>query len=185
VVIYTALFIDFLKFQITSRREFERLVKIDPTTLTDLERAARFIYLQKTAFGGKVRAQTFGVEKDKPARFNAMRMEAILESVYERLAGVIIENLPWQNLIERYDREGMLFYLDPPYWGCEKDYGKNIFSRDDFKRLADTLSQIKGRFILEVYETFSAFDIEEVDCAYYVGSKNNKPVKEVIITSPH
>jgi len=178
VVIYTALFIDFLKFQITSRREFERLVKIDP------------IYLQKTAFGGKVSGMNFGVEKYRDARFNVMRLEAILESVYERLAGVVIENLPWQNLIERYDCEGMLFYLDPPYWGCENDYGKNVFSRDDFKLLADTLSQIKGRFILSlnavegVYETFSAFDIEEVDCAYYVGSKNNKAVKEVIITSP-
>jgi len=52
-------FIDFLKFQITSRREFERLVKIDPDTLTDLERAARFIYLQKTAFGGKVTGANF------------------------------------------------------------------------------------------------------------------------------
>jgi len=120
-----------------------------------------------------------------------MRLEAVLESVYERLAGVIIENLPWQNMIEHYDREGMLFYLDPPYCGCEKDYGKNIFSRDDFKLLADTLSQIKGRFILSlnavegVYETFSGFNIEEVDCTYYIGSKNNKTVKEVIITSSH
>jgi len=74
-----AYFIDFLKFQITSRREFERLVKIDPATLTDLERAARFIYLQKTAFGGKVTGANFGVEKDKPARFNVMKLEAILE----------------------------------------------------------------------------------------------------------
>jgi len=93
-------------------------------------------------------------------------------------------------MIERYDREGMLFYLDPPYWGCENGYGKNVFSRDDFKLLADTLSRIKGRFILPlnaaegVYETFAAFDIEEVDCAYYIGSKSNKSVKEVIITSP-
>jgi len=183
-----AYFIDFLKFQVTSRREFERLAKTDPTTLTDLERAARFIYLQKTAFGGKVSGINFGVEKRGSARFNVMRMESILEAAYERLAGVVIENLPWQNMIERYDREGMLFYLDPPYWGCENDYGKDVFSRDDFKLLADILSQIKGRFILSlnavegVYETFSAFDIEEVDCAYSIGSKNGKPVKEVIIT---
>jgi len=119
----------------------------------------------------------------------ASKLEAILESVHERLAGVVIENLPWQNFIERYDRDGMLFYLDPPYWGNETDYGKNIFSRDDFRQLADTLSSIKGCFIMSlnavagVYETFAAFRIDEVNCTYSVASKGSKAVKEVIITS--
>ena len=44
-----AAFMDHLKFQLTSRREFERLSRTDPATLTDLERAARFLYLQRTA----------------------------------------------------------------------------------------------------------------------------------------
>ncbi len=35
-------FLEMLRFQITCRREFERLVATDPATLTDLERAARF-----------------------------------------------------------------------------------------------------------------------------------------------
>lgn len=38
-------FMDCLKYQITSRKEFERLRAVDPATLTDLERAARFLYL--------------------------------------------------------------------------------------------------------------------------------------------
>lgn len=56
-------FMETLKFQLTSRREFERLAATRPETLTDLERAARFIYLQKTAFGGKVSGRNFGVDK--------------------------------------------------------------------------------------------------------------------------
>jgi len=182
-------FIDFLKFQITSRREFERLVKTDPVTLTDLERAARLLYLQRTAFGGKPSGMNFGVDKYSGARFNITKLESILESVHERLAGVVIENLPWQNFIERYDRDGMLFYLDPPYWGNETDYGRNIFSRDDFRQLADTLSSIKGCFIMSlnavagVYEAFAGFNIEEVSCTYSVASKGSKAVREVIITS--
>ena len=55
-------FMDTLRFQITSRREFERLKASDPATLTDLERAGRFLYLQRTAFGGKVAGQNFGVD---------------------------------------------------------------------------------------------------------------------------
>ena len=30
--------------------------------------------------------------------------------------------LSWDKLIDKYDRKGMLFYLDPPYWDCEDDY---------------------------------------------------------------
>ena len=46
-------FMDTLRFQVSGRREFERLKASDPSTLTDLERAARFLYLQRLAFGGK------------------------------------------------------------------------------------------------------------------------------------
>lgn len=180
-------FIDFLKFHITSRREFERLVKTDPVTLTDLERAARFLYLQRTAFGGKPSGLNFGVDKYSGARFNIIRLEALLEAVHERLAGVVIENLPWADFIRRYDRTGMLFYLDPPYWGNENDYGRNIFSRDDFKALAEALAKIKGRFLMSlnavagVYETFAAFHMDEVDCTYSIANKGSKAVREVII----
>src|SRR6187549_1518408 len=46
--------LDVLKWQVCSRAEFERLVSVDPATLTDLERGARFLYLQRAAFGGVV-----------------------------------------------------------------------------------------------------------------------------------
>ena len=51
---------DTLKFQVTSRREFERLKAANPETLTDLERAARFIYMEKIAFGGIVTQGVLG-----------------------------------------------------------------------------------------------------------------------------
>ncbi len=181
-------FMDTLRFQVTSRREFERLSRTDPSTLTDLERAARFLYLQRLAFGGKVRGQNFGIAMDG-ARFNMLRLAPQLEEIHERLAGVVIENLSWRDFIERYDRPRTLFYLDPPYWGNEDDYGRAVFSRADFTEMADVLGRLKGRFILSlnavqgVVETFSEFRIEEVDCSYSVqGQGRSKDVKEVIIT---
>ncbi|MGE6741710.1 DNA adenine methylase [Allorhizobium pseudoryzae] len=183
-------FMDTLRFQVTSRREFERLSRTDPSTLTDLERAARFLYLQRLAFGGKVRGQTFGVTMDG-GRFNLMKLAPQLEEIHERMAGVVIENLGWRAFIERYDRPSTLFYLDPPYWGCEDDYGKAVFSRDDFAKMAEVLARIRGRFILslnavrEVFETFSKFSIEEVDCSYSIqGQGRSKEVKEVVISGP-
>lgn len=180
-------FIDTLKFQLTSRREFERLKATNPKTLTDLERAARFLYLQKTAFGGKVTGQGFGVDKSGGGRFNLSRLEPMLEDIHERMAGVIIECLPWQEFIKRWDRPGMLFYLDPPYWGCENDYGKEVFSRDDFAKMADHLKHLKGCFILSlndvqgVRETFAKFQMETVDCRYSISGGKGKNVTEVVI----
>jgi len=182
-------FLEVLRFQITSRREFDRLSRVDASTLTDLERAARFLYLQRLAFGGKVSGQTFGVTM-LGGRFNLMKLAPQLEEIHERMAGVVIENLPWRKFIERYDRPGMLFYLDPPYWGNEDDYGKAVFSREQFVEMAEVLGKIRGRFILSlnavrgVFETFSKFRIEEVDCVYSVGGNgHSKPVKEVLISS--
>lgn len=169
-------FLDTLRFQLTTRAEFERLVATNPDTLTDLERAGRFLYLQRTAFGGKVSGRNFGVDKSRSARFNLTTLEPMLEDLHTRLAGVSIECLDWADFIPRYDAAGTLFYLDPPYWGCENDYGKQMFARDDFSRLADVLGQIKGRFILslndvpEVREIFSAFELTEVRTTYTISS---------------
>ena len=72
-------FLEMLRFQLTTRVEFNRLVATNPDTLTDLERAARFLYLQRTAFGGKISGRNFGVSKDRPARFNLTTLEPMLE----------------------------------------------------------------------------------------------------------
>lgn len=171
-------FLDTLRFQLTTRSEFERLVQVDPDTLTDLERAARFLYLQRTAFGGKVSGRNFGVSRDRPGRFNLTTLEPMLEDLHSRLAGVVIECLDWADFIPRYDGPDTLFYLDPPYWGCEDVYGKAMFSRADFARMADVLARIRGRFILslndlpEVRQTFAAFRIDDVRTTYTVNNRH-------------
>lgn len=168
-------FLDMLRFQITTRAEFERMTRVDPTTLTDLQRSARFLYLQRLAFGGKVKGRHFGVDMGRSARFDVTKLGPMLEDLHERLAGVTIERLPWSRFVERYDRAGTLFYLDPPYYGCERDYGDGMFERSEFEAMAAQLRQIKGRFILsindrpEVRQIFDGFAIEEVSCRYTVG----------------
>lgn len=137
-------FLDMLRWQLTSRSEFERLSATDPETLTDLERAARFIYLQRLAFGGKLTSRVFPAAPANPGRFDLGKLAPMLEEVHERLAGVTIERLHYADLIPRYDREETLFYLDPPYWECEDYYGKGLFARADFERLAVLLGRLRG-----------------------------------------
>jgi DNA adenine methylase len=170
-------FLDTLKFQLTTRVEFNRLVDTNPDTLTDLERAARFLYLQKTVFGGKVSGRNFGVSRDRPGRFNLTTLEPMLEELHCRMAGVVIECLDHADFIARYDSPGTLFYLDPPYWGCEADYGMGMFSSAEFERMAAQLAGIKGRFLLSindlpaVREIFAGFEIREVSTSYTIGTK--------------
>ena len=71
-------FLDMLKWQLSSRAEFDRLRRTDPTTLTDLERAARFLYLQRTAFHGKVSSRNFGVNAPAPSRFDMTKLQSML-----------------------------------------------------------------------------------------------------------
>lgn len=186
-------FMEVLKFQVTSRSEFERLARTNPDTLTDLERSARFIYLQRTSFGGKVVGQTFGVSSQHHARFDITKLGPMLEDIHERLAGVTIERLTWSDFIRRYDRPSALFYLDPPYWGCETDYGDGLFARADFTAMAAQLATIKGRFILsindrpEIRAIFKDFRIEAVKTTYGIALK--KAAKqaargELVITGP-
>ncbi|WP_240885358.1 DNA adenine methylase [Sphingomonas sp. SFZ2018-12] len=184
------LFLEMLRFQVTSRANFEKLLRQEPSSLTDLERAARFLYVQRLAFGGKVAGRHFGVSPVNSARFDVTRLQPMLEAIWERLAGVVIERMRWQDFLTRYDRPGTLFYLDPPYYGCENDYGQAMFDRAEFEQMAELLAGLKGRFLLslnahsEVRRIFAGFAIEEVQTSYSIGGNDRpKPVTELIISS--
>jgi DNA adenine methylase len=179
---------DMLRFQLTSRQEFERLMATPPETLTDLERAARFLYLQRLAFGGKVAGRNFGLSHHTPGRFDVSKLGPLLADLNERLSGVIIENLPYADFISRYDAEGVLFYLDPPYFGSEADYGHGLFVRSDFARLAGLLEELKGLFVLSINDTpeirdiFTRFDLKPVEVSYTIHDGAPKQARELIIT---
>lgn len=185
-------FMDMLKWQITTRSEFERLLAVDPDTLTDLQRAARFLYLQRLAFGGKVSGRSFGMDPRKSARFDVTKLGSALEDIHERLSCVTVERLHYHDFIERYDHPECLFYLDPPYYNCEKDYGADLFSREEFTRMAALLGRIEGRFILSindhesVREIFRDFHMIEETVRYTVGgAEKHGEFQELIITNAH
>ena len=183
-------FLDLLRFQITTQANFNRLVAVDPETLTDMQRAARFLFLRRCAFGGKVSGRNFGLSTDRPGRFNLTTLEPDLEALHSRLSGITITCLVFADFLRRVDRTDALFYLDPPYWGCESDYGKLLFSRERFEELAAALAVLKGRFILSlndvqgVRKTFAAFLFREVKTTYTIGAKGAaQSVGEVLISN--
>lgn len=183
-------FMDMLKWQLTSRAEFERLAAQNPDSLTDLERAARFLYLQRVSFGGKVAGRTFGIQTTGPARFDTAKLGILLEAVHDRLSGVTIECLDWRDFVTRWDRPHALFFFDPPYSGVEGYYGKGLFAPDQHQAMADALSRLKGRFILtlndlpETRRIYRRFKIERAELSYSAGGADNmKPAREIIVTN--
>ena len=140
------------------------------------------------AFGGKL-GGVFGVASDHGSRFSLARLEPLLEAAHERLDGVVFENLEWKEVLTRYDSPQTLFYLDPPYWGGEADYGKGLFHRDQFAEMARLLSEIRGAFILsindrpEIREIFAAFVLEPVQLKYTVSKGEASEAKELIISN--
>jgi DNA adenine methylase len=128
-------FVRYFRWVLVSRDEFRRLLDVEPATLTDVQRAARFYYLMKCGFSSKVGSTSFGISTHGPAKLNLLRIEEELSAAHLRLARVYVENRPFGEILELYDRPHTFFYVDPPYYGCEDDYGKGIFARSDFRVL--------------------------------------------------
>ena len=118
-----------------------------PEILTDIQRAARFFYLQHHAFGGKVSAQSFGTATTAPA-INLLRIEENLSAAWQRLAGTYVENLPWLECAERYDRPHTFHYMDPPYWQIA-GYGVD-FPFENYERMADFMRRCKGKVMVSI-----------------------------------
>lgn len=161
------------KWALTSRQMFEWTKATPPEVLTDIQRAARYLYIQKLAFGGKVTGQTFGISPSSPPRFNILRLEEDLSQAHLRLARVWIEHLDWQVCLAKYDRDYTLHFMDPPYWETE-GYGVP-FELEQYERIAEAMSAIKGSAILTINDhpamrkIFKGYKMDTVDIDYTIG----------------
>jgi DNA adenine methylase len=181
-------FVRQFKWALSSRQVFEWLKATRQETLTDIQRAARFYYLQQSAFGAKLQGQTYGTATTTPPGLNLLRLEETLSAAHLRLAGAYVEHLPWAACVAKYDRPHTLFFMDPPYWETE-GYGVD-FPWSEYEALASTFGQIKGKAILTLNDhpairaLFAGYRIERADHSYSVGGgARAKDVSEVLIFS--
>lgn len=150
--------------------------------LTDIQRAARYLYIIKYSFASDRRSfATSGRDISKTIEF--------LHEVRQRLNRVVIENKDFENLIKVYDRPKALFYLDPPYVGTEKVYDGQ-FTKDDHIKLRNTLKSVRGSFVLSyndcpfIQELYSEFYIKTTERHNNISRiTENKSYREVIITN--
>ncbi len=174
------------RWVMNSRKLYQWMQKTAPETLTDIQRAARFYFLQKASFGGLRVGQSYGYGVTRPRRINSRRIAEIIERAYRRLEAVQIECLPYEEILRRYDRPTTFFYLDPPYW--KLPYYRFNLDPQDFEVMTGRLARLKGRFILslnnapEVHRIFSRFRVQVLETGYSVcRGPSGKKYEELLI----
>lgn len=166
-------FVRQFRWSLASREMYAWLKATPSQALTDIQRAARFFYLQKLGFGGKVQGQTFGTATTSPHKLNLLRLEEDLSAAHLRLHQVTIEHMAWETCVQRYDRPYTFFYMDPPYYGTA-GYGVD-FPLAEYDRLAGLLRTMQGKALVSVNDipemrrAFAGLAMERLTINYTVG----------------
>lgn len=184
-----------------SMRDWDRNGKIK--NKTSIERASRFIYLNKTGFNGLFRVNSQGQINVPYGRYKhpSIVNEEILIAVsnYLNKCNINITSGDYYNAIQKA-KAGDFVYLDPPYAPVSDDkksfvgYTLNGFSLDDQIRLKNVVDLLTKRkvnvmlsnsnvtFIRELYRD-DKYNINIVKAKRNINSngKNRGNVDEVII----
>ena len=130
---------------------------------SSIERARRFFVLARQVRNGlatKASVGRWSYTKKDARRSRALTVSqwltAIdgLEPITNRLKNVQIENLDALDVIQRYDTEETLHYVDPPYLMSARTGGVNYaheFSDEEHLKLLKLLITLKGKVVLSGY----------------------------------
>ncbi|MBM3156571.1 MAG: DNA adenine methylase [Chloroflexi bacterium] len=189
-------FIASFQWEIVSRAEFERLAQLDPSTLSDIQRAHRLYYIIMAGWGGESDYPRFQTSITDGGHGNRLigaleHLERRIRPVHDRLRTVIIENLDWPECINRYDSITTVMYLDPPYPGNNCNYAHNMRSWQEHQTLANHLNTTECKWILssydlpEVHRLYDGYNIIPVQSFSGMRTKKDDhhrvPNKEVLI----
>jgi DNA adenine methylase len=121
----------------------------------NFEIAAKYVYVLTQVFSGsKPETAAFIDYKGKYRSKVLIFMDKLKNPKYREHFDKItfVENLDFQEVVEKYDSPTTYFYMDPPYYMTENYYSNHVFGRETHERLANTLKKIQGKFSLSYYE---------------------------------
>lgn len=189
--------IDLLKTYTNDKDFYLKIREKSPEILSDVECAARFIYLNKTCYNGLYRVNSkgeFNVPFGNQKNPNICD-EPVLKMSSKCLQNTVLHNVDFSNILEMAN-SGDFVYLDPPYVPVKKDsfvnYSEDKFTMSCQERLAEGFKDLvkKGVSVLLsnsdtewVRETYKDFKIIEISAKRYINSKGSGrgDVKELIV----
>lgn len=123
----------------------------------DYEAAAKYIYVLTQVFSGANPSKSKFIDlkgkyHSKFTSFKNKLKKPEWQKMFKRIN--FVENMDFQEVIEKYDSPETYFYVDPPYYivGEGNYYSNHDFDRQDHERLANTLKNVKGKFSLSYYD---------------------------------
>ena len=158
--------------------------------LTELQRAARFLLVNRTSFGGNM--SSFGVAKTAGGGvgFNKDMIGAVMGPVRERLNGVVIENISYERCFGNYNSKDSFFFIDPPYLDTQQTVYAS-WNKDDMRLFRKRVEKLKGKWIVTLNdvplnrELFSDCTIKATETQNRMVNNRNskgKVLGEIIIT---
>jgi DNA adenine methylase len=145
-----------------SRWLFDQFLPVlnEPFDMPDIKRAAIFFFLSQTSLAKMIELDvSFGFSKKRNIIFRSSLTGRLLYAA-NRLLNVLVENKPYEKILEMYDSEDTLFYVDPPYYETDAPFGIT-FSPEQHKELRDRLFSLKGKWLLTINDTKETRELYE------------------------
>ncbi|RJQ27618.1 MAG: DNA adenine methylase [Peptococcaceae bacterium] len=179
-------------------RYYYRLRSVNPVTLTAVQRASRFLYLNKTAYNGLWRVNSRGLHNVPYGHYKNPRIldEENLRQVHLLLKNVTIMLADFGRVLE-IATPGMFIYIDPPYHPLSKTagftgYTAGSFGEGDQRRLAGVFRELDRRgcrLMLSnsdtplIRELYGDYEIKVVTARRAINCRPDRrgPVTELVI----
>lgn len=137
--------------EMKNEEEFFYLIRaINPDTLTDVSRAARTLYLNRTCFNGLYRVNKQGKFNVPFGKYKNPKIcdEENLHVVSKVLKNTTIIHSDYKDVLREYAEPGDFIFLDPPYIPISqnsdfKRYTKEQFYEEDQRELAEEVKRLR------------------------------------------
>lgn len=189
-----------LKRMHVNEKEFYRIRSLAPESLEPVERAARFIYLNKTCYNGLYRVNRKG-EFNTPYGSNgkvSLADEDNLHRASRILKNGRLTSGDYSAAVKDAERDDFV-YLDPPYlpvgkYADFKRYTKETFFEGDHRKLADCFRELseRGCHVLlsnsyheKIEKLYSGFYQKEVEMPRFINCKGagRGRVRELLVSN--
>ncbi len=171
---------------------------MNPADLDPLERASRFLYLNKAGYNGLWRVNSQGKHNVPFGRYENPRIvdEANLRLVSEALKTATLVAGDFQRVLD-YATPGVFVYLDPPYHPVSQtanftSYTAGSFNEADQRRLAEVFRKLDERGCLVMVSNsdtefirreYAGYGIQVVKARRAINCRGDRrgPVRELVI----
>lgn len=121
------------------------------TPITDVEKAAQFIYLRRSCFRGMIRYNASGGFNIPWGKYKTLKFNDLLNPNYTELfqRTEIMEG-DYKKVFEQYNDKENFYFIDQPYDSTFNDYGSDNFTRQNQTELFEKFSTTNSKCLMIV-----------------------------------